>query len=260
MKEQQLEQAYSKHELRFAKTLDFIEAKKNLKERIDAVFNATIIINKESGKEKLRLLFIDTINAAGSSNLTRNGKACKFFYSKIDNLPDASQINIQDFYNSFSTHIRTLHDFYVYLHSSKKIINFGKKKAALFIYKIHRLQKILPTNQKIFIDYNCEELDLVIPVDIVITLVLNKLLRLRGTNVLKQYRDFDLINSFFKKKVGDRFMLLEDFWFWGYFTTKGKGNDRKFVFNEDKFYTSNFIQPNSENRELLMRFLSIIKE
>ena len=55
-------------------------------------------------------------------------------------------------------------------------------------------------------------------------------------------------------------LLIEDFWFWGYFTTKGSGGARTFEFNDDKFYTANFIKPTDKNRKYFMDFLQILND
>ena len=78
--------------------------------------------------------------------------------------------------------------------------------------------------------------------------------------MLEQYKDFDLINDFFKSQLGDKFLLIEDFWFWGYFTTKGSGIERTFEFNDDKFYTANFLKPTDTNRKYFMDFLKILND
>jgi hypothetical protein len=260
MTEKQLTEIYLQNRTRFDFAIDFISSNKHLKTNVDISFNANVLINKESAKEKIRLLFIDTLNAAGGSNLTRNGKASRYFNSKIETLENSAQLKIKDFYECFDKSINNIKDLYNYLRLSDNIVNFKEKKAALFIYKIHQLQTILEPDQKIFADYNVSQSDLVIPVDVVITLVLNKLLNLTQKPVLEQYKDFDLINDFFKSQLGDKFLLIEDFWFWGYFTTKGSGGARTFEFNDDKFYTANFIKPTDQNRKYFMDFLQILND
>ncbi|MGB0886260.1 MAG: hypothetical protein ACPGR5_07525 [Chitinophagales bacterium] len=90
--------------------------------------------------------------------------------------------------------------------------------------------------------------------------MLNEIFQLEGNESLDQYKDFDLINSFFKEKLGKDFILLEDLWFWGYFATKGSGKNRTIEFNEDKFYCAEFLKPTQENKELLLAFINILKE
>jgi hypothetical protein len=101
MTEKQLTEIYLQNKTRFDFAIDFISSNKHLKTNVDISFNANVLINKESAKEKIRLLFIDTLNAAGGSNLTRNGKASRYFNSKIETLENSAQLKIKDFYECF---------------------------------------------------------------------------------------------------------------------------------------------------------------
>jgi hypothetical protein len=102
-------------------------------------------------------------------------------------------------------------------------------------------------------------MDLMIPIDNVIVRILNEIICLNTVKKLDQYRDFVLINKFFKEKLGNEFMLIEDLWFWGYFSTKGNGKNRIIEFNEDKFYTAEFLKPTIENRKRISEFIKILK-
>lgn len=45
-----------------------------------------------------------------------------------------------------------------------------------------------------------------------------------------------------------------------YFSTVGSQKNRIFKFNADKFYASPFLTPNEENKKLIKKFISFIKE
>ena len=256
----QLENIFQNNFEKFSNAINFISKNQHLKNKVDIIFNAKALINREPAKEKIRLIFIDALSAAGGSNLTRNGVACRNFNQKINQLPDSDQVNLKCFYTCFDQNINNITGLYDYLHSSDEIVNFGKKKSALFIYKLNWLQTNLNPEQKIFNKYNVNISDLIIPVDIVITLLINKLLSIPDNLLLDQYKDFDLINSFFKSKMGANFLLIEDFWFWGYFTTKGRDRERTFEFNDDKFDSSHFIKPTEQNRQYFYDFLDILND
>ena len=260
MKQEQLEIIYESKKDKFARILKFIKKNKTIKDRVNVIENAKALINNDNAKEIIRVIFIDCINAAGGSNLTRNGKASKYFHSKIESLSSEGQIDLSDFFDCFNSKISNFTSLYEYLHESKDLVNFGKKKAALFIYKLDWLQNNLSDNKKIFKNYNIDKTDLIIPLDVVILIMLNYIFGLKNNYRLDQYRDFDLVNSFFKTKIGNKFILIEDLWFWGFFTTNGSGKDREIEFNEDKFYTSEFLKPTKENKALIMDFLKILNE
>ncbi len=98
-----------------------------------------------------------------------------------------------------------------------------------------------------------------IPVDNVIVRILNEILCPDKNEKLDQYKDFININNLFKEKLGHEFMLIEDLWFWGYFSTKGKGISRTIVFNDDKFFTAKFLKPTPENRKKIDEFIKLLK-
>ncbi len=260
MLEKVLEQIYNSRKEKIFQVLEFIEKYKLIKDKIHFIENAKSLINNESAKEIIRILFIDCLNAAGGNNLTLNGKSSKYFYSKLEKLSDNRQIELTEFFNCFDNSISNYTDLFDYLHKSSDLKNFGKKKSALFIYKLDWLQQNLESDKKIFKKYQIDKTELIIPLDVVIVLILNKLLNLEKENVLNQYKDFDLINSFFKSKLGERFILIEDLWFWGFFTTKGSGTDRKIEFNDDKFYTAEFLKPTDQNKRYIIEFLRIIED
>ena len=258
MKEKELEIIYKSKKDKFTQVLEFIEKHKSIKDKINVIENAKALITNDSAKEKIRVLFIDCINAAGGNNLSRNGKASKFFYSKINKLSDEKHINLNDFFACFDNNISNYTELYDYLCNSKRLINFADKKAALFIYKLNWLQENLENEQKIFKNYKINKYQLIIPIDAVILIILNQILRINNKTGLDQKKDFKLINSFFKNKIGNKFILIEDLWFWGYFITKGNGKNRKIEFNEDKFYTAEFLKPTEENKKYINNFLNLI--
>lgn len=258
MTELQLNAYYNKSKSKINKAINFIEKHKSLKDKLNIIENSKALINNEVAKEKIRILFISSLNATGARNLTLDGPTSKNFYLKLDSLSAANQIPLDEFFKCFDPTISNFTHLYEYLHKSKELKNFAKKKTALFLYKLNWLQNNLPHDQKIFKDYPNNHIDLIIPLDIVIVIILNKLLNLSDKLALDQTSDFDLINKFFKSKLGEKFILIEDFWFWGFFITKGKGKVREVEFNEDKFYTAEFIQPTQANKELILEFLEIV--
>jgi len=259
MTHDQFEKIYKSNEEKFLNVIKFISENRRFKTKADAIINAKAIHNKGPAKERIRIIFIDALSASGGANLTRNGEACKFFNHKINQLNDTLQVDLQTFYKCFDIKINSIKDLFEYLWSSKEIVNFRKKKSALFLYKLNSIQTDPYLDQKIFTNYNIEELDLFIPVDVVITLVINRIFNVPDNLLLDQYKDFDLINTFFKSVLPDKFLLIEDFWFWGYFTTKVIGIGRTFEFNHAKFESSDLINPDRENEAVIKDFLKIIK-
>ncbi|MCX6219605.1 MAG: hypothetical protein NTZ69_01290 [Bacteroidia bacterium] len=257
MTENSLRENYRRNEKHFLRIIEFVKNNKEVKQGIDRFFNSALLICKSNAKEKVRILYIQAISAAGGSNLTRNGKSCKEFSTKIDKLGDEQQIELKDFFRCFETEINSFTD--LFKHISHNNLNFGPKKAALFLNKMDWVQRNIDSGQQIFKDYNIDVMDLMIPIDNVIIRILNEIICINCNEQLDQYRDFAIINQFFKEKLGSKFMLIEDLWFWGYFSTKGNGNNRIIEFNEDKFYTAEFLKPTVENRNRISEFIKILK-
>ena len=214
-----------------------------------------------TAKENIRILYIDAINAAGGNNLTRTGKSCKVFFDTIKKLPDTKTVALKDFFKIFSDDINDFDRLFLYFCKGKEtgLVNFGKKKAALFLRNLDLVQERPDETEKLFSNYKMDRLHLRIPVDIVITTVLNSIL-FSNRSPLDPGRDFDKINEFAYMVLGQDFMLIEDLWFWGYFNLKIiKGQEKPNVeFNEDKYFSANFIYPHTELESRLREFTKLI--
>ena len=257
MKENSLIENYKRNEKHFLKVIEFVKNNVDIKQNINRFFNSSLITCKSNAKEKIRILYIHAISATGGSNLTRNGKSCKSFFEKIDILGKEQQVDLKGFYNCFDNQISSFEDLFKYI--SHNSLNFGPKKTALFLNNMDWVQNNIDESQRIFKDYNIDALDLMIPLDNVIVRILNEIICVNTTEKLDQYKDFLTINKFFKEKLGDEFMLIEDLWFWGYFSTKGNRKNRTIEFNEDKFYTAEFLKPTIENKNKISEFTDLLK-
>ncbi len=88
MKESTLIDHYSSNESHFQKVIEFVRENADVKKGINRFFNSSLLTCQSNAKEKIRILYIDAISAAGGNNLTRNGKSCKEFYKKLKALPE----------------------------------------------------------------------------------------------------------------------------------------------------------------------------
>jgi len=143
---------------------------------------------------------------------------------------------------------------------SSEYKNVGPKKAALFIRAI----TVLNGNglNELFSKFKWRKDDLYIPLDIVISDILNRLLNIKFTSKFKiiPYKDFYIVNEFSKFVLDDEFMLLEDLWYWGYFNMRVEKNAyREVQFNEEKFYSTPFIYPNEDLIPVHKEFVKCIK-
>jgi len=257
MKESTIIDLYTSNESHFQKVIEFVRKNVDVKQGINRFFNSSLLTCQSNAKEKIRILYIHAISAAGGNNLTRNGKSCKEFYKKLQNLPEDHQIDLGDLFKCFGKKIKSYNDLFKYI--SRNNLNFGPKKTALFLNNIDWVQRNIEISQKIFREYDINVLELMIPVDNVIVRILNEILCPDKNEKLDQYKDFININNLFKEKLGPEFMLIEDLWFWGYFSTKGNGINRAIVFNNDKFFTAEFLKPTKENRKKMDEFIKLLK-
>ena len=265
-REKFLYSAYTKHRKKFDKIIRFMKQNNRYAKKYRENYLNSIINGQDSFKEKIRKLFVHDINAAGGNNLSSTGTSCKKFYKIIDKFPNEKKIKLTSFFNKLGSGSEDFDGIFKFLVKKKKFKNFNKKKVALFIRNIHII------NKKLFIDYSIRKRknELKIPVDVVIVSTLNNILCLKGKNKLKPTRDSDfiLINKFAKDKLKNDYMLIEDLWFWGYFnsktikskTKKGKTkkDKRKFIFNEDKYYSNPHTYPNKELRSKLIKFKKLL--
>jgi len=240
---------------RFQEVISFVRQNSEVVEGFKHTWLSSLI-QAASAKIKIRILYVDTINAAGGNNLERTGRSCEHLFKIVDRLDEREQISLQEFYHLFGAEIQNHHMIFEQLVENKKLVNFGKKKAALFLRHMHIIHTLGGQQSRFINDYNLGRAELVIPVDIVIVTILNKIW---GTD-LNANGHFDEINRIAKAELGEEFMLIEDLWFWGYFNTRVVGG-RQQVSNEvntDKYYSANLIYPNDRLREKLIEFSSLI--
>ncbi|MBV6439219.1 MAG: hypothetical protein EPGJADBJ_00858 [Saprospiraceae bacterium] len=261
MTRKQLEDAANKIESsrsRFLEIMNFVRENQNIVEEVKNTWLSKLL-RVDSAKMKIRLLYIDTINAAGGNNLERTGKSCKSFFNIVDVLDDRRQIAMKKFYTLFGENIQDHRMLFETIAMDKERFgNFGQKKTALFLRHIHVLHIQGDPRNRFISDYNIDTRQLVIPVDRVIVTVLN---RIWGTD-FSANGHFNEINDFARLELGNEFMLVEDLWFWGYFNTKVENGQQEihFTVNEDKYYSANFIYPNGSLYQKLHEFSRLINQ
>jgi hypothetical protein len=262
----------------FLEVMDFVRQNQDVVESIKHSWLAKVI-QADSAKMKIRTLYIDTINAAGGNNLELTGESCENLFNIVDRLDDRALISLGEFYQLFGDSIKTHRMLFEGLVENEYLSNFSKKKAALFLRHIHIIHTRGRQESRFIYDYNINRDELVVPVDIVIVTVLNKIW---GTD-LKPGDHFDAINDIAKDELGDDFMLVEDLWFWGYFNTRvvkrRQEVDKEFdnnlssasavgrvvsrqefdkEINKAKYYSADFIYPNDNLWKKLGEFSQII--
>ena len=138
---------------------------------------------------------------------------------------------------------------------------WGKKTAALFTKNIFHLHNgEYSDNLKIWDDVPnkiAEEDSFYLPVDAVIIAIFNKL---NNSNW-----NFDRINKTLRNLYyGQEIEIWDDLWFWGFITQNGTGNDRKFEWNENKYWILNETDKDpkmiAEIKKKSTEFLTIINE
>lgn len=249
---------YQDNKNQFIKILDFVKKNQELKKDIELHFNSKLFLPCINVLNRLHYLYIDCINASRGSNLTITGESCENFWQLISSLEIKNhKLEYSEFLKILSVHNK-LEDKSLF-NQMKMLKNFGNKKAALFINKLFWLQHSVDFEYRIFNNFNLSKIDLEIPIDNVIIKIINEVLFSNNDIKLDQNKDFLMINKFFKKELGNDFILIEDLWFWGYFCTKGNGNKRELEFNAAKFYSSDFIEPKIEYIGLFHEFINLVK-
>jgi len=239
---------YDRYKDDFNKILDFIIENKKYRKDYNYNYCNKFISGCKYAKERIRSLFVNSINAAGGNNLRLTGEACENFFKKVDKLPNKNLIDFKEFLSIFN--VTNINNLYAHLSDSEEFPNFKNKKTALFIRDLDIV------NKKLFKNYNINKNDLQIPVDVVIVTIINKILHLNGKKKkLNSMRDFDLVNKFAHEISPKNHMVIEDFWFWGYFNL---GKKRNIEFNKEKYYSDLFNYPNEKLKEKLSDFRDLI--
>lgn len=123
---------------------------------------------------------------------------------------------------------------------------WGKKTAALFTKSIYHLHSgFYSTNLKIWKDVPNTISDddyYYLPVDSVIINIFNMIDKTNNW-------DFDKINKILKQHYNNQQIeIWDDLWFWGFITQNGSGNNRQFIWNENKYW----VLKESDKNELII--------
>lgn len=223
---------------------------KPLREQYNTKCIESFVANKETAKEIIYAIFINALKAGKESNLEVNGNGAKYFFSKLDNLPDTKLIDYRVFLNQFNcSNPKEL-----FSHLENKVKGMGDKKAALFMRDLDFCQR---QNRPIFESYSekAASKSLLIPVDSVIRTIYDHLGLVQYDNL--DY--FNAINEHAKNEFGEKYMIIEDLWFWGYFSTKGSNNNREIIFNDAKFYTDTYFYPSTDFKNKVNKFICLLK-
>ncbi len=222
-----LKNCYNKREIEFKHLKKFLINNHEIVARFNKKTASDLVIKGSNAKEKLYFLLNDCLNAAGGNNLTRNGETMKQFLEALNNLPSTKQITFDDLCDKFGVK----NDYSGKLLFDKlksNYSNFKYKKAALFIKQLHYLQQ---TDERIFISDQKLNIFRPIPFDAVIAFVIKTILKL---NEIPSSSHAEIFNVWATETLQEEAYLLEDIWFWGYFTTTIKEKKREFGFNTAK--------------------------
>lgn len=205
---------------KFPKLVKFLRENHSWPERYQKFAVSNACFGCRSGKSKLKAVFRSALQSNNSGGLELHAQAANRFAESIDSLPNRGRVVAGHFLSCFGA--GNMDELFA---SLIRIKGVGGKKAALFMRDLFVTQD-LPRDDKIFEQrFICEQ-DLFIPLDVVIASVLS---RVSKPAAFKEGDDlgkaFAPTNKFFKKRLRNNHMIIEDLWFWGYFglrTTKTK--------------------------------------
>lgn len=227
----------------------FMVENKDFREQYNTNCIQSFIASRKNAKEVIYSIFVSSLKAGKESNLEKSGIGANYFFNKLDTLPDTTHLE----YRYFLNHFGCSNPKELFSQLEKKVTNMGEKKVALFMRDLDFCHRNV---RSIFDSYNEKVVSksLVIPVDVVIRTIYDRLGLVNYDN--KGY--FNLINEHAKQEFGEEFMIVEDLWFWGYFSTKGSENNREIVFNDAKFYTDSYIYPSSTLKDKVNEFIRLL--
>jgi len=251
------DEKYALRKKQFDKLIDFLKKETNYVKKLNKSNTISLFGHRKTAKEKLYFIFIDCLNASGGNNLTNSGKGSKTFLKVLNSLNNKKEIKFEEFCTALKCNVDSKELFQNI--SNNKFKNFGYKKAALFLKSIHFLQST--KDNKIFNDLSPNEIHRPIPLDIVISEIVSQIMRLKYTDRIKT-NDAKQFNQWAEKKFIKEYYLLEDLWFWGYYTqSMAKNKYRTIEFNEAKLVTNLWFYPESEPniKPKLEEFARLIK-
>lgn len=232
---------YQRNKLKIDRLISFLKRRTKIVNKFYSESTIKSVSQHKLAKEKLYFLFLDCINAAGGNNLTNSAEATKLLLKHLDKLPNSRLIKFKDLTKIFNLKNSTTEELFIYL-ANGDFKNFRFKKAALFVRQIYYLQK--SNEHKIFNDLEPKNIYKPIPLDTVISEIVSKVIGLQYKNRIKG-SDGEEFNNWAIKILGKKeYYLLEDLWFWGYFSLrKDNKGFRKINYNEAKLITNPWIYP-----------------
>ena len=252
-KTQYLVDRYKVRKNKFEEIVLFMEKNASVRIEYNKRWLGKITYGDVEAKAVLETLFKNAMSAAGAQNLGVSGEGCKAFHSYIKPLPLEARIEFSVFLSCFPD-VNNISQLFKFL-TGRKIKGFGPKKAALFMRDLYEIQLY----KDIYVELEpINKNDLMIPLDAVISVMLNEILDLpKGS---KEAENFTSVNEFVKIILGENAMIIEDLWFWGFFNTIGSKTDRQILFNEAKYYvdpvlghSNSILKKIHEFREILLR-------
>lgn len=221
---QELKECYIKRESEFKNLKKFLINNHEIVARFNKKSASDLVFKGSNAKEKLYFLLNDCLNAAGGNNLTRNGDTMTLFLEALNKLPSSKQITFENLCKIFDVE----NDYTGKLLFDKlksNYTNFKYKKAALFIKQLHYLQQ---TDERIFISDQKLNIIRPIPFDAVIAFAIKTILKL---DEIPSSSQAEIFNDWASETLLEEAYILEDIWFWGYFSSTNKKKKREFEYN-----------------------------
>lgn len=219
----------------------------------DRFYNSVIIPSNTREEKVISLLY----HIANTQSQPKIDKLAKFY--KIIHQDRNCFSSFRNFTQKINP--RSAGNFNSLYNGMKDQYGWGKKTAALFTKCIYHLHSgHYSDNVKIWDDVPStisDEDNFYLPVDTVIIAIFKKL-----DNSINW--DFDKVNKILKEKYnGQQIEVWDDLWFWGFITQNSSTKNRKFVWNENKYWAlkesdkSNKIIENIKTKA--GKFLKIVK-
>lgn len=214
-------------EERLDKLFEFISNNRHYNKALQERFYRSAILSYKYEKEKMVSLLYGVVNTQSQPNIDKIAEFFKSIFTDLNCLSSFTEL-IKKIAPGKPINFQSL---YEGMNNQK---GWGQKTSALLsktIFHLHNgeyaeelkiwedVPKEIGENEKFYL-----------PVDAVIIAIFNKI----DKNVKW---DFDKINTTLSKKhLGQQIEIWDDLWFWGFITQNGSGTDRKFEWNENKYW------------------------
>jgi len=223
----------------------FLKANRKFNHSLQERYYFSVVRRNTSISSKVLNLLYEIANTQSRPKIDNLSQSFKFFYENRRSLE--SFVGFVNLVNNGANKLE-LNYFHLF-NGMKKQHGWGNKTAALLVKSVFHMNNDEYSKElRLWNDIprHIDDSDkLYLPVDTVIISIFNEIDPSEKWN-------FNKINEkLMKYYSGSEMEVWDDLWFWGFITQKGSGENRLFVWNENKYWMLREAPKNKENIDII---------